>query len=82
MIEDALPLAIQAGNQLACSNKENIMLDKADIENNIDKAEVDGNLSPKQIDIIKKNQGITKKKNKVVKASAMQKRNFLKNKLN
>lgn len=47
VMEDIYPLAIHDENKMACSNKENVVLDKDDLEDIIDKLGVEDNLCPK-----------------------------------
>lgn len=79
VIENILPLAIQAENQTEYSNIGKLSLDEEDLTNNIEKVGIEGNLSPRHIEKLKTNQGIQKKKDKGVKTSLMQTRNSLKN---
>lgn len=53
VMEDIMPLAIQVEKQLACSNKDNTVIDEDDLEDTIDRVGIEGNLSPKQIDRLK-----------------------------
>lgn len=81
VMEDIMTLAIQVENQIACSNKDNTIMDEANLEDTIDRVGIEGNLPAKQIDRIKVKKGIQKKKHNVTITTSMQTRRSNKNNL-